>query len=284
MDKNKSKSIHKIHISKLSSVDDLKKKIYTGEIILFSGLNEIIDIKNVIDLYFSYALNKSIDSLLNDFKANSSKLNHDFLKLQALVKKCNLIKHIFCRLFSKFKFKLDDLYIDSVCLRYSPRHKSKSLGSLKPVGAHRDTWASNIYQQINWWIPLHDVDKKNSIYVAPSYFKKKILNNSSTWNYKKHKLISNYPSVPSTINEIDKKYKIPISMKFGEVLCFSGNHLHGSNVGEKQRLNIETRTVNLDDTCKYILPKNIDSNNNIIQNKWFKNILNNNILPKISDL
>ena len=73
-------------------------------------------------------------------------------------------------------------------------------------------------------------------------------------------------------------------MKFGEVLCFSGNHLHGSNVGEKQRLNIETRTVNLDDTCKYILPKNIDSNNNIIQNKWFKNILNNNILPKISDL
>ena len=284
MNKNKSKSIHKIDISKLSSPNNLKKKIYKGEIILFSGLNEIIDIKNVIDLYFSYALKKSLNYFLNDLKTNSSQLNDDFLKLQELVKECKLIKYIFCRLFSKLEFKLNDLYIDSICLRHSPRHKSKSLGSLKPVGSHRDTWASNIYQQINWWIPLHDVGKENSIYLAPCYFKKKILNNSSTWNYKKHKLIPNYPSVPSTIYEIDKKYKIPVNMKFGEVLCFSGNHLHGSNVGENSRLNIETRTINLDDTEKYILPKNIDSNNKIIQNKWFKNILNNNTLPKINVL
>ena len=284
MNKNKSKIIQKIHISKLSSFNDLKKKIYKGEIILLSGLNEIIDIKIVIDLYFLYFLKKSLNSFLNDCKLNSSKLNNDFLKLQVLVKECKLIKYIFCRLFSKLKFKLNDLYIDSICLRHSPRNKSKSLGSLKPVGSHRDTWASNIYQQINWWIPLHDVDEKNSIYVAPYYFKKKIINNSSTWNYKKHKSMPNYPSVPSSIIEIDKKHKIAVNMKFGEVLCFSGNHLHGSNVGEKQRLNIETRTVNFDDSDKYILPKNIDSNNNIIKNKWFKNILNNNTLPEISDL
>ena len=58
MNKNKSKIIQKIHISKLSSFNDLKKKIYKGEIILLSGLNEIIDIKIVIDLYFLYFLKK----------------------------------------------------------------------------------------------------------------------------------------------------------------------------------------------------------------------------------
>ena len=283
MKKNKSKVIHKINISKLASINDLKKQIYEGEIFLLSGLNEIIDLKNIIDLYFSYVLKKSFNSFLNQSEIDSLRLNNDFLKLQVLIKECKLIKYIFCRLFGKLEFSLYDLYIDSICLRHSPNHESKNLGSLRPVGSHRDTWASNIYQQINWWIPLHDVDEKNSIYVAPYFFKKKILNNSSTWNFKKHKLTPNYPSVPSSIKEIDKKHKISINIKFGEILCFSGNHIHGSNVGEKQRLNIETRTVNLNDSKKYILPKNIDSNNTTIQNKWFKNILNNNTLPEINN-
>ena len=41
MKKNKSKVIHKINISKLASLNDLKKQIYEGEIFLLSGLNEI---------------------------------------------------------------------------------------------------------------------------------------------------------------------------------------------------------------------------------------------------
>ena len=61
-------------------------------------------------------------------------------------------------------------------------------------------------------------------------------------------------------------------LKKGEVLCFSGHHLHGSRVGENERINIETRIVDKLDSVKYDIPKNMDSSSKVKKNTWFKNI------------
>ena len=125
---------------------------------------------------------------------------------------------------------------------------------------------------------MHDVCKENSIFIAPNYYKKKVKNNSSTWKYKIYKSKKNYSSLPISKEILKNNEKISFKIKCGEILCFSGNHLHGSNLGKSERLNIETRTVSKNDVLNYDIPKNIDSKNKIIQNKWFKNIKSNYFL------
>ena len=41
-----------------------------------------------------------------------------------------------------------------------------------------------MFNQINWWLPLHNVDESNSIFIAQDYFKKKVDNNSDEWSLK----------------------------------------------------------------------------------------------------
>ena len=88
-------------------------------------------------------------------------------------------------------------------------------------------------------------------------------------------------STPVSVEKLDEQKKIKLSVKFGEVLCFSGNHLHGSSIGLKKRINIETRTVCSKDPKKYKIPKNIDSNNKKKKYEWFKSLLDNSSYPDV---
>ena len=63
-------------------------------------------------------------------------------------------------------------------------------------------------------------------------------------------------------------------LNLGDAFCFSGNHIHGSNLGAYRRLNIETRTLCVKDVKKFHLPKNIDNKNLVKQGKWFRSLFN----------
>ena len=169
-------------------------------------------------------------------------------------------------------FDIDDTYCDQMTIRFSPSIKERARGLLKPVKPHRDTWASNFQHQINWWIPLHDLSNTNSIFFIPKYFTKKVKNNSKEWNFelfKKGYINSSTPVSIQNFNLVDYKTK---KINFGNAFCFSGNHIHGSNLGNFRRLNIETRTLCKKDVMKFDLPKNVDNNNLIKQGKWFKSL------------
>ena len=62
--------------------------------------------------------------------------------------------------------------MDMISIRFTPVKGRGCLGSLKPAKPHRDTWASNIFNQINLWFPIHNVKKEHSIYIIFKYFKK----------------------------------------------------------------------------------------------------------------
>ena len=54
-----------------------------------------------------------------------------------------------------------------------------------------------------------------------------------------------YPSTPVSNVNFKKKDKISFKLSKGDVLCFSGHHLHGSIQSKVDRLNLETRLVKL---------------------------------------
>jgi len=56
------------------------------------------------------------------------------------------------------------------------------------------------------------------------------------------------------------------------VLCFSGNHIHGSVLGLKKRINLETRTICYNDEKIFNIPKNVDSETTVKKINWFSPI------------
>ena len=146
---------------------------------------------------------------------------------------------------------------------------------LKPVKPHRDTWASNFQHQINWWVPLHDLSENNSIFFIPKYFSKSVRNDSKQWSFELFKKGFIKSSTPISLQNFGAKLIIrPKKINIGDAFCFSGNHIHGSNLGALRRLNIETRTLCEKDLKKFHLPKNIDNKNLVKQGKWFKSLFN----------
>eukprot|EP00912_Choanoflagellata_sp_UC4_P000073 UC4_evm3s51 len=122
---------------------------------------------------------------------------------------------------------------------------------------HRDTWASNIGWQINWWAPILPVVKDRTLLLYPSWFKRAVPNSSSTWDFlelkRKRKLGKAYPQMPvylpMNFEEEDRKCldadACPlIDLQPGDLVAFSGAHLHASALNNSgvTRLSTEVRT------------------------------------------
>ncbi len=251
----------------------LKKRIFKGEVFIIEDSEEIIRIINTIQRYFIYFFNFKMRSKGKTRLLNNDQTNLFFTILQNRVKRCKLIRGYFSAFLEKVGLNIEETYMDFITLRFSPSNGNNSLGTLVPTAAHRDTWASNLFHQINFWFPIHNVSEENSIFLVPKYFNKNIKNNSGIWSYAFHKQKKNYPSTPVAEDIFAKKEILSFKLSKGEVLCFSGHHLHGSNLGNDQRFNLETRIVCKNDHKDFKIPENLDSNNKIKKKKWFKNLV-----------
>ena len=266
--------IKRIEYKKPNELGNFKNDIFQGNILCFFDYPILKKIKKKFKSYFFDSFKKSYNtSLLKSFTITNVNDETNLFALQERIKNCKFLKSSFTKFFIELGFNLSDLYIDEITLRYSPKQGDLPFGKLKPTSSHRDTWASNIFHQINWWIPMHEVFSDNSIFIVPEYFNKKVRNNSKTWTFKKYKSIPGYPSVPTANEDFSSKDILNINLRSHEMLCFSGNHIHGSNVGKYLRFNIETRTVSASDPKNYKIPANIDSFSNVTKKVWFKNIV-----------
>ena len=248
-----------------------KEQIFKGKILIINSSNQINEILNLCERYFFEIFDISVKKFL---KIEKTTVEHNrlFHILQKRIKYCKSIRKKLTNFLEDLGLKPNQTYMDMISIRFTPVKGKGCLGSLKPAKPHRDTWASNIFNQINLWFPIHNVKKEHSIYIIPKYFKKKVQNNSSSWSYSLHKSKNNYPSVPYTQAVLEEKDKISVNLLKGDVLCFSGHHLHGSRIGFNRRINLETRIVNNQDCDLFDIPVNLDSHSKEKKYKWFRNL------------
>ena len=184
---NSSKFLKNLPI-KLYNPKYIMKSIFNGEVIIFEKSVFIQEIVKTAISHFNKIFRLSLEDFLDnkdDFTFNmKEKL---FLKLQENIKECSVINDNFTFFLKELGFKTEYVYKDQYSLRYSPKLYGKSFGKLKPAPPHRDTWASNLFNQINFWLPIHKVSATNSIYIVPKYFKEKVENNSSRWSFENFK-------------------------------------------------------------------------------------------------
>ncbi len=130
------------------------------------------------------------------------------------------------------------------------RHQSPGDRGTLPV--HRDTWGSRIPAQINWWTPIFPITAGRTIAMYPGYFERAIANDSETWRPRGH----SYDGPPArqvapVAGEEPDEAPLPIVIEPGDVLCFSGQHLHASvpNRTARIRFSLEVRTCLLADVA-----------------------------------
>ena len=268
---------NKTNLIKLSfentKVHTFKNNIFDGKILLIKNSKEILKIMELTEQYFKCLFDAEI-TYLKKQKINYNNENSIFFEIiQNRIKFCKLIRKYFTNFLLKIGFDITSTFMDKITFRYSPASGMKNFGTLIPTPAHRDTWASNIFNQINFWFPIHNVSDRNSIFFVPNYFKKRVSNNSDEWSFYHYKKTKKFLSTPVSYIKFPKNEIVSFNVKKGEVLCFSGHHIHGSLVGENDRLNLETRIVCDKDEETHNTPVNLDAMGTVRKNKWFKNLI-----------
>ena len=180
--------------TKLYKPNSILKSVFNGKVIIFEKSIFINVIIKTIESHFYQIFRLSLE----DFLDNKDNLTFDkkeklFLKLQKNIKECSIINDNFIFFLEELGFKTEYVFKDQYSLRYSPKIHGKSFGKLKPALPHRDTWASNLFNQINFWFPIHKISSTNSIYIVPKYFKEKVENNSMEWSFESFKKKDDYP-------------------------------------------------------------------------------------------
>jgi hypothetical protein len=147
-------------------------------------------------------------------------------------------------------------YWDSIHLRVVLPVEGDAERQIGRIGVHRDTWSSNVPQQTNWWTTIRPLSADRTIAFYPRYWSRPIANTSANWDLdairerrRKGERDEDIPIVPEPTEPVDEDTELRIVIEPGDLLCFSGAHLHASvpNVSGETRFSVELRTVNIDD-------------------------------------
>lgn len=167
---------------------------------------------------------------------------------------------------------LNKTYFDVPRLRTSTSDNYLTSGIAYAFHPHRDTWYSAPMSQINWWMPIYEIESGNCLAIHPSYWHKPVKNSSDKFCYDEWKKDSRKNSAanikedkreqPGPKEPIEMDSQLRIVCRPGGMILFSGAHLHSSvpNVTGKTRYSIDFRTIHYDDLEEGRGAPNIDTN------------------------
>jgi hypothetical protein len=167
---------------------------------------------------------------------------------------------------------LERTYFDVPRMRSSTSDNYLTTGIAFAWHPHRDTWYSAPSCQINWWLPIYEIESDNAMAFHPRYWSEPIKNSSAGYNYytwnKLHrganvaKLIKEDPRpLPKATEPMELDPQIRLICPVGGIILFSAAQMHSSvpNTSGVTRFSIDFRTVHLDDTMAMRGAPNVDS-------------------------
>jgi hypothetical protein len=172
-------------------------------------------------------------------------------------------------------------YWDKVYLRVVEPIEEGAARQPGRIGFHRDTWSSNVLAQTNWWTPLRPLTAERTIAFYPAYWSRPLANSSADWDLDeiRERRRSGVPDeqlqiVPEPTEPVDTGSELRVVIEPGDLLCFSGAHLHASvpNTSGEARHSVELRTVNLDDRERGRGAPDLDGRAPRVPLEWFRSM------------
>lgn len=164
-----------------------------------------------------------------------------------------------------------DTYFDVPRLRTSTSDGYLTTGIAYAFHPHRDTWYSAPHCQLNWWLPVFDIEAGNCMAFYPRYFDEAVKNGSKGYDYYRWNRDSRGQAAtqigkdtrvqPKPEEQIDLSGELKLLPAVGEMIVFSGAHMHASVPNEtgRTRISIDFRTVNRRDVQAMRGARNVDS-------------------------
>ena len=171
-------------------------------------------------------------------------------------------KTLIRNIFEEMGCDLGRTYFDVPKMRSSTSDNYLTTGIAYAWHPHRDTWYSAPPCQINWWIPIFDIESNNAMAFHPKYWNREVKNSSKGYNYytwnQQHrgdhvgKFLKEDPRpLPKPTEAIEIDPQIRLIVPAGGIILFSGAQMHSSvpNTSGKTRFSIDFRVVNIDDVA-----------------------------------
>jgi len=255
-----------------SKVDDAirRRQLYDGQIFVFSP--------NTSSLALCALAREMIEEAfgsLDPLKAQYSLPVERYVEILAALKP-KFIHHPQCKRFiqgilEEFGCELTKTYFDVPRLRTATSDGYLTSGIAYAFHPHRDTWYSAPFCQVNWWLPVYEIQSENSLAFHPRYWTQPLRNGSSRYNYYKWNEDSRQNAAKhiQTDTRDQPRPEEPVELypqtrlvgKTGGIILFSGSQLHSTvpNSAGCARFSIDFRTIHIDDVIARKGAPNIDS-------------------------
>ncbi len=172
---------------------------------------------------------------------------------------------------------------DWLYLRVSPHGDEHAGRRTAGLGFHRDTWSSDMYAQTNWWAPIYPITAGRTVAFYPAYWEKPLKNASREWDLEEIRAgTSSAPVVPGPTEAVDTASELRPVIEPGDLLLFSGAHLHASvpNTTGLARFSVEVRTVDAGDSADGRGAPNVDGEAPRVASGWFRHVEDGTPYPR----
>lgn len=159
-----------------------------------------------------------------------------------------------------------------------PKMRSSTSGGYLTTGIayawhpHRDTWYSAPACQVNWWIPIYEIESDNAMGFHPRYWSEPVRNDSGEYNrYVENRVgrgahVAGYTKqdpriLPKPLDQLNRDPEVRLICPKGGLILFSAAQMHSSvpNTSGKTRFSIDFRTFHVDDLAARRGAPNIDA-------------------------
>lgn len=240
-------------------------RLYAGQIIIFRGFATVAALTDRLAASCRRHLGEEPESV--HVRMAEDVVNEAAGALQHEIQKDAGIAQLVNEALAAVGVDLERTFGDGLKQRVQMASSRSGARAVSPLGAHRDTWGSNVMAQTNWWAPVYPVTPERTVAMFPTLFDRPVANDSAGWDFrelvrrlKQEGPEPDYPLLPLASDPPDWSEALPISIEPGDLLCFSGAHLHASvpNTTERTRLSWELRTINADDVAAGRGAPNVD--------------------------
>lgn len=255
-----------------STYEAIRKAVYAGDLLRIPATPESLALvenaKQTLLQAFAEALGPLEDIQKIHEQCSPEHLYHVMMGVRKTISDPERSRHFISTLTQPFGLNLEGTVFDVMRLRWNAHQETFDEYAVHTM-VHRDTWYANPQCQLNWWIPLFDVTEAQTFRFFTNYFNQPIENTSGHFDYEhwsreagfqtqKHVYAHQYPT--STIRP-DAANVTGISCRAGDILVFSGAHLHQTvhNQTGLTRFSIDFRTVDLEDKQQGVGAPNVDN-------------------------
>lgn len=268
--------------------DELRRRlVYGGDVLIFKDVAAMIRLCDLTDGLIREAFDTS-DPIRAQFALDREDYEDRFEALRSRYRRHEQAKGLFRTALEEVGLSIGNTFWDRLHLRTLPHDEGRMDGKIERLGVHRDTWSSNVYAQTNWWAPIYPITAGRTIVFYPAYWNRPIENTSDSWDLEELRAgRSNggktaIPLIPEPVEPVDPDSELRAVIEPGDLLCFSGAHLHAGapNSTGVARFSVEIRTVDVRDVASGAGAPNVDGASPRSVLEWFRRVDDDTPLPE----